>query len=219
MDIAAFMQPAEEVGGDYYDVLPHNGRLSIGIGDVSGHGLESGVVMLMTQTAVRTLLTSGETDPVRFLDILNRTIYDNVQRMGSDKTLTLTLLEYAAGTVKLSGQHEDVIVVRHGGKVERIDTSNLGFPIGLVVEIADFIEQTTVELQPGDGVVLYTDGVTEAENTAGTHYGLERLCQMVSQHWGQPAEGIKDAVIADVRTFIGTHEVYDDITLVVLKRQ
>ncbi|MEE9149262.1 MAG: 7TM diverse intracellular signaling domain-containing protein, partial [Candidatus Tectomicrobia bacterium] len=73
LDIAAFMQPAEEVGGDYYDVLPHNGRLSIGIGDVSGHGLESGVVMLMTQTAVRTLLTSGETDPVRFLDILNRT--------------------------------------------------------------------------------------------------------------------------------------------------
>jgi serine phosphatase RsbU (regulator of sigma subunit) len=69
LDIAGYMEPADEVGGDYYDVLADNGQVKIGIGDVTGHGLESGMVMLMTQMAVRTLLTSGETDPVRFLDI------------------------------------------------------------------------------------------------------------------------------------------------------
>ncbi|MCP4109582.1 MAG: PAS domain S-box protein, partial [Desulfobacteraceae bacterium] len=69
LDIVGYMKPAAEVGGDYYDVLRHNGSVKIGIGDVTGHGLESGVLMLMTQTAVRTLLTSGEKDPARFLDI------------------------------------------------------------------------------------------------------------------------------------------------------
>ena len=66
LDIACYMAPAAEVGGDYYDVLQHNGQIKIGIGDVTGHGLESGVLMLMTQAIVRALLTNGETDPVRF---------------------------------------------------------------------------------------------------------------------------------------------------------
>ena len=61
LDIAGFMKPADEIGGDYYDVLQHNGHVKIGIGDVTGHGLESGIVMLMTQMGVRTLLTSNET--------------------------------------------------------------------------------------------------------------------------------------------------------------
>ena len=88
LEIAGFMEPAEEVGGDYYDVLQHHGRLTIGIGDVTGHGLESGVLMLMVQTAVRTLMENNETDPKQFFEVLNRTIYKNVQRMDSDKNLS-----------------------------------------------------------------------------------------------------------------------------------
>jgi len=72
LDIAGFMEPTDEIGGDYYDVLQHDGRILFGIGDVTGHGLESGVLMLMAQTAVRTLLENGETDPVRFLNTLLR---------------------------------------------------------------------------------------------------------------------------------------------------
>jgi sigma-B regulation protein RsbU (phosphoserine phosphatase) len=94
LDIACYMEPADEVGGDYYDVLQHNGQIKIGIGDVTGHGLESGVVMVMTQAVIRALLTSGETDHVRFLDTLNRALYGNVQRMGPDKNLTLVLAGY-----------------------------------------------------------------------------------------------------------------------------
>ena len=213
------MEPADEIGGDYYDVLNHNGQVKIGIGDVTGHGLESGVVMLMTQTAVRTLLNSGETNPKRFLNILNHTVYDNIKRMRADKNLTLSLLDYQTdGAVRLSGQHEELIVVRHNGAVERIDTIDLGFPIGLDKEIIDFIDQTTLQLQRGDGIVLYTDGITEAENSSGEQYGLERLCQQLSQYWTESAEAIKNAVIADVHQHIGGHQVYDDITLLVAKQ-
>lgn len=114
IEIAGFMEPADEVGGDYYDVLHTEGVVTIGIGDVTGHGLESGILMLMTQTAVRTLQEIRESDPVRFLDTLNRTIYRNVQRMNTDKNLTLAILNYAEGRVSISGQHEEAIVVRAG---------------------------------------------------------------------------------------------------------
>jgi len=219
LDIAGYMQPADDVGGDYYDVLQREGMVAISIGDVTGHGLESGLVMLMTQTAVQALLQSGESDPVHLLDTLNRTIYNNVQRIKTDKNLTLCLLDYQSGTLKLSGQHEEMIVVRRNGKVELVDTINLGFPIGLDDDIADFIDQTTVQLASGDGVVLYTDGITEAENSDGEQYGLQRLCEVVSYHWVQSAEAIKESVIAEVLKYIGTQEVYDDITLIVLKQK
>lgn len=219
LDIAGFMQPADEVGGDYYDVLQNNGWVKIGIGDVTGHGLESGVLMLMLQTAVRTLLENQETDSTKFLNTLNRVIYNNTWRMNCQKNLTLALLDYQAGCIRLSGQHEEMLVVRSGGQIERIDTNNLGFPLGAIADIDEFVRQTEVQLQAGDGVVLYTDGITEAKNLERQQYGLERLCQVVSQNWYQSAEGVSQAVIEDVQRHIGQQKIRDDITLLVLKQQ
>ncbi len=219
LDIAGYMEPADEVGGDYYDVLRDGEKVKIGIGDVTGHGLESGIVMLMTQTAVRTLLNAGLDDPVRFLDVLNRTIFGNVERMEVDKSLTLCLLDYRQGELTLSGQHEEMIAVRGGGEIELVDTADLGFPIGLDDEIGDFIDHTTLTLEAGDGAVLYTDGITEAENPAAEQYGLERLCDVIREHWGEPAQGIVQAVVEDVHRFVDGHEIYDDISMLVLKQQ
>jgi serine phosphatase RsbU (regulator of sigma subunit) len=219
LDISGYMKPATEVGGDYYDVLHHNGHVKLGIGDVTGHGLESGMLMIMVQTAVRTLLESEEDDPLRFMDILNRTIYGNVQRMQSDKNLTLALVDYQDGVMKLTGQHEELLLVRSGGKVERIDTIDLGFPIGLEENISDFIADTEVTLASGDGVVLYTDGITEAENVKGLQYGLDRLCDIVSLHWQKSADLIRQAVVDDLYAFIGDHHIYDDITLLICKQR
>ena len=219
LEIAGFMEPAAEIGGDYYDVLEYNGRVKIGIGDVTGHGLESGVLMIMVQTAVRTLLESDETDPKKFLDILNRTIYDNVQRMNSDKNLTLSLIDYQQGNLSLSGQHEYAIVVRSRGDIELIDTLDLGFPIGLENSIADFVASTQVQLSPGDGIVLYTDGITEAENPQKKQYGLERLCEVIQLNWQRSAKEIRQVAIEDLRSHIGSQKIYDDITLVILKQR
>ncbi|MDJ0599957.1 MAG: SpoIIE family protein phosphatase [Crocosphaera sp.] len=219
LDIAGFMEPATDVGGDYYDVLNQNGRVKIGIGDVTGHGLESGVVMIMVQTAIRTLMTQNEADPLKFLSVINRTIFDNVERINSDKNLTLSLLDYEDHCLRLSGQHESLIVVRKGGDIEIVDTIDLGFPVGLEEDISDFLGETEIRLNPGDGVVLYTDGITEAENPFGEMYGLERLCEIVSQNWEQSAQEIKNAVIDDLKQHIHTQTVYDDITLLVIKQK
>ncbi|MEK0179148.1 SpoIIE family protein phosphatase [Microcoleus anatoxicus] len=219
LDIAGFMESADEVGGDYYDVLQQDGRVKIGIGDVTGHGLESGVLMIMVQTAVRTLLAYNEPDPVRFLSAINRAIYDNVQRMKSDKNATLALLDYEEGMLKLSGQHEEMIVVRSNGSVERFDTIDLGFPIGLDVDIAEFVAEKMVQLYKGDVVVLYTDGITEAENMDKVLYGLERLIDVIQINWQRTASEIRYAVIDDVRSHIGKQKIFDDITLLILKQK
>ncbi len=218
LDIAGFTEPADEVGGDYYDVLQYANKVKIGIGDVTGHGLESGMLMIMAQTAARALMAGGETDPLKFLNVVNRTLYDNVNRMNSDKNMSLAFLDYADGILRLSGQHEEAIVARSATEIERIDTMDLGFPIGLEEDIADFVASIEVPLKKGDVVVLYSDGITEAENMAGEQYGMERLVEALGANWHRSASEIKQAIIKDVRSFIGAQKVYDDITLVVLKQ-
>ncbi|EIJ41524.1 serine phosphatase RsbU, regulator of sigma subunit [Beggiatoa alba B18LD] len=219
LDIACFMEPANEVGGDYYDVLQYNGHVKIGIGDVTGHGLESGVLMLMVQTAVRTLLLNNVTDPKVFMNLLNRALYENIQRMKSDKNLTLSILDYSQGKFSLSGQHEEVLHVQRNGTIQRIDTFNLGFLVGLTEDISNFVDNMEVELQTGEGIVLYTDGITEARNATGKLYSIERLCQIIKTHWQGSAEAVKDAVITDVREHIGNAKVLDDVTLLVIKQK
>ena len=218
LEISGFMEPADEIGGDYYDVLKSGSHVKIAIGDVTGHGLESGILMLMAQTAVRTLLEGNFADPQAFLDVLNRTIYQNAQRMNTEKSMTLALLDYSQGKLQLSGQHEEVIIVRANGECELLDTVDLGFPIALVDDISDFVSSTQVQLHSGDVVVLYTDGITEAININQELYGLERLIDIVKLHYQCSTHEIKEAVINDIRQHIGTQKVYDDITLVVLKQ-
>ena len=85
-------------------------------------------------------------------------------------------------------------------------------------DIADFIADTLIELKTGDGIVLYTDGITEAQNRQRQQYGLQRLCKVVSQNWQGEAEAIKQSVIEDLFLFMGEQKQIDDVTLLVLKK-
>ncbi|MEG4630163.1 PP2C family protein-serine/threonine phosphatase [Microcoleus sp. AR_TQ3_B6] len=219
LDIAGFMEGAEEVGGDYYHVLQHKGRVKIGMDDVTEHGWESGVLMIVVQTAFRTWLADNEPEPIKILSAINSVIYDSVQRLKFFKNASLALLDYQQGMLKLSGQHEERIVVRCNSCVEGLDTIDLGFQIGLDAEIADFFVETRVQLYSGDVVVLYTDGITEAENMDKLLYGLDRLIEVIEINWQRSAAEIMPAVIKDVRSHIDKQKVFDGITLLVLKQK
>ncbi len=223
LEAAAFMEPAHEVGGDYYDILRGEDGVRIGIGDVTGHGLESGVVMLMTQSVLRTLTISEEEDLTTILDVLNRTLFTNIQRMGSDKNLTFALIDYlptpTGGGLRVIGQHESLIVVRADGSVEEIDTSLLGLPVGLVDDLKSYLAETEVALHAGDVVVLYTDGITEAADPQGTLFGLERLKALAAEHHENSPHAIKDAILRAVGDHIAGGTVFDDLTLIVLKQR
>ncbi|EIJ42831.1 serine phosphatase RsbU, regulator of sigma subunit [Beggiatoa alba B18LD] len=219
LDVAGFMEPCHEVGGDYYDVLTHEEGLKIGVGDVTGHGLESGVVMLMLQTAIRTLVEHQESDPIKFINTINRTIYHNVKRMGSEQMSTLLLADYKQGILTVSGQHEEVIIVRADGTLETIDTLDLGFPIGLEENIESFVEKHPITLFKDDIVIFYTDGITEAENIQGEFYGTTRLAELVREVRQLSAVDICQCIVDDVKKHIAEHRVFDDITLLVMKHK
>ncbi|ANP86248.1 SpoIIE family protein phosphatase [Rhizobium leguminosarum] len=219
LEIAAYMRPAEEVGGDYYDVLKSGNRLKIGIGDVTGHGLESGVLMLMVQSVARALQEAGNTDAVKFLTDLNSALFKNIVRTKIDKHLTLAFLDYDGKEMILSGQHEEVVVVRANGEVERIDTMDLGIPIGLEADISAFIKTREISFETGDLILLHTDGVTEAENDAGELFGIERLCREALRLKDQSAEKVVAGIIATLMLFIGSQKIYDDITLLAVRHR
>lgn len=219
LEIASYMEPADEVGGDYYDVLQADSRIKIGIGDVTGHGLESGVLMLMVQSVARALQERGEDDPKHFLNVLNRAIYKNIERTETGKHLSLAFIDYTDNEVTLSGQHEEVLIVRQNGEIERIDTVDLGFPVGLEFDISAFVATRNIRFGRDDVMVLHTDGVTEAESPRGELFGLDRLCESARRYRDGSAEDIQKGIIGDLMAHIGTQKIHDDITLVVLKHR
>ncbi len=224
LDIAAHMTPAHEVSGDYYDVFGNGDQTTIAIGDVTGHGLESGVVMLMTQSIVRGLLARDGAPAAATLEQVNRALRQNLARSGLDKTLSFCLLDYrrlgaGEGSLRLTGQHESAIVVRSAGPIETYDTDALGFPVGLIDEIGEFVAQLSLSLHTGDVVVLYTDGLTEAEDKSGNFYGAARACSLIAARRAESAEAIKAALMTDLTQFMGGMPLQDDVTLLVLKQK
>jgi phosphoserine phosphatase RsbU/P len=219
LDIACFMRPADEVGGDYYDVLQVGDAVYIGIGDVTGHGLPAGIIMLMAQTAFLTLSQSGERDMERVVAVLNSVLYRNIVRIQEDKNMTLAVLQYRQREVAIVGQHESVLVCRNDGEVEVIDTMDLGLPMGLEEDIADFVGMRRLTLEAGDVILLYTDGVTEAENGARQQFGIPSLVSSLRNHHQLSAAEIKGRIMADVYAFIGETRIYDDISLLVVKQR
>lgn len=221
LKIATYFRPATEVGGDYHDILQYEGRILLSIGDVTGHGLSSGVLMMMVQTALQTLLHHKQTLELNCLmQTLNEAIYDNLQRMNSDKTLTLLLLDYDADTGNLTccGQHEEVLILRKDGQLERFDTLNWGFFVGLVKDINQYILPETIHLNPGDTLILYTDGITEAFNGKNEIFSLERLCNLICQQPCPPPDVLIKKIIQAVNRFCGSTPLQDDITLLVAQR-
>jgi len=222
LEVVAKMQPATEVGGDLYDVLPQpDGSTFFAIGDVTDHGLASGVVMLMSQTAIRTCLEDVKLDLVQSLAHVNSVLYKDVQtRMNDGRNLTLSLLHHKDGLVRLAGQHESVIVLRKDKEeAEEIETGDLGCCVGMLDDITPLLNETTFDIKDGDLMLLYTDGATEAENTAHEQFGTERIKKSLSNSRHLPTQEIIDRLFADIIAWIGDAPIYDDITLVLVRKE
>ena len=218
IDVACFMSPADEVGGDYYDILPlKNDKILIGIGDVTGHGLSSGVLMLMAQTAIRTL-SIDELGMEEFLNRVNYVFYQNAQRIDASKNMTMALIFAHQNKYTIVGQHESVIICRKSGEIEEIETINLGFYVGMEPDISSFTNTHSFEMEKDDVMVLYTDGVTEAINSQKEEFGTENLMKFIQKYYQLNAQKIVDGIHQDLLNYIGDAVIHDDISLVVIKQ-
>ena len=218
LQIAAMMLPATEVGGDYFDILPFRDGCWLGVGDVAGHGLNAGLMMLMIQSTV-SASTYGrpQASPSEIWTAVNAVLYDNVRlRLKRDEHATLTLLHYeVSGLLTFAGAHEDLVIYRSKSRAcELVRTP--GTWAGVMVEFAPgTIRDSQVTLEPGDVLLLYTDGITEAMNAQREMYGLDRLCAALAAVATEPVELVRDHILHDVQGWRA--EQADDLTLLVAR--
>jgi PAS domain S-box-containing protein len=217
LDIATAMVPATEVGGDYFDIRPTLDGGFITIGDVSGHGLDAGLVMLMVQSALAAIVTSRpNTSPRELLSLLNQVLFDNIARRLSRKDyVTLCALRYArGGVVTYAGSHQDILVYRaQSGRVERIKT--LGPWLGIREDVRAITVDSMFRLHDRDVMLLFTDGIVEAMDRHGEQLGMSRLCSALEEVHAEAPSVIRDHIVRHVHNWMFEQE--DDVTLLVAR--
>ncbi len=211
-------QSAREVGGDYYDFLEFDDkRLGIIIGDVSGKSLPGMLVMLLTRDIIKRLAWTIS-DPAELLTRANAELKDNIKR-GMFVTMFIGVLDKQTGSFRFaSAGHNPMLFIRVGSdEVKMIKTK--GFPLGMV-DTATYearIERGMVSLQPQDWVILYTDGINEAQNEHGEEFGMDRFIRTLLENRDLAPDRLIQKILEVQRSFVGGAPQYDDITLLAIK--
>jgi len=204
---------ARHVGGDYYDFFPlGQERLGLLVGDISGKGIAAALLMANLQANLRSQFALAREEQARFLQSVNRLFFENTVESAY---ATMFFAEYDDLAQRLrytNCGHLSALLLRHGGDVEWLHST--GTVLGLFKEW----ESPTVEcqLQCGDTLALYTDGVTESFNDAGEEFGEHRLVESLQRHRQHKAHQIVSSVVDELQTF-SPQEQHDDITLIVAK--
>ncbi len=214
--IAAMSRPADQAGGDYYDWQAIDGnRVVLSLADVTGHGIGPALVTAACRAYLRACV-GGSVAVATVIERVNKLLFDDMQ---AGRFVTVALLELDPdnhSAVYLSAGHAPTLHVH--GKTDAIGTIDAqGVPLGLM-EDSIIDEAITLELAPGDVLVLFTDGFYEWANADGEQFGLKRLQQVVSEQRQQSAQIILERVDDAVRAFVGNSRQADDMTAIIVKR-
>ena len=214
-EIFGSMKPAREVGGDFFDVVPlDDGCIGLVVADVSDKGVPAALFMMSSRTLLKGAAI-GHAEPGKVLGEVNQLLQKE-----NDAAMFVTVFyaafDPASGELAYAnGGHNAPLVVHADGSSTLLPPTG-GVALGVVPDLT--YEQNAVTLRPGDHVVFYTDGVTEAENDQGDQFGLERLCEVFA---GGPPEDIRatnEAVLDAVDAFAGEAPQFDDVTCLTLRR-
>jgi len=217
-EIAVSFVPAREVGGDYYDAIETDqGARYVAIGDVAGHGLDSGLIMMMAQTSVMTVVKGHEgCTPSDVLLTTNAVLRENVGRLGSNHYMTMTVMRLEDEQLTIAGHHQDILIYR--GLEKRVETVEVdGSWLGISDNLEGFVDSKTVPLGADDCVVLFTDGVTEARSDSGELYGQNRLETAVARFAPMGSSVAVQKIVAEISDFQDLQE--DDMTLIMIRRR
>lgn len=224
LEVACYMRSADSVGGDYYDVLRSGQYTWLLLGDVTGHGLGAGLVMLMAQSTISSILeTRPDITPRELNYLANRVLTRNLKRLDERRHMTIVSIRRSDDdeVFVLSGSHDDIYVYRHEtGVVESVAVSHFPFGLGFLGELTrDDFREETIRLGPGDTLFIGTDGITEAAR-AGRHdqgmFGSDLLVSFLQERGRAPVADIKRELLEKLDGFTGGH-YHDDVAFIVLR--
>jgi serine phosphatase RsbU (regulator of sigma subunit) len=216
LNLAVFFVPAKEVGGDYYDFIPHqDGSLGIVIGDVSGKGVPAGMVMAVAKALVQ-MIAKLTSSPGEIVTKFGLEMYGNM-RSGQFMTFNYVRWDDAQRKLTFAGAGHEYVLWFHNktGRSDKIRAG--GLAIGLAKDMAEYVTEQSLQLERGDVVLLYTDGVTEARSPTKEMFTLRRLqAALESNAYLVNPDKIRENVIRELQSFMAGADQYDDITMLVL---
>lgn len=215
LEIAQYFEPAKEIGGDYYDytILDDN-VFSITIADVSGKGVPAAFLMALGRSVLRTLTLTGDFAPNENLNELNKIIYSDITE---DMFITMMHSKYNKENKTLyysNAGHNPLVVYRASTDSIELHTVK-GIAIGFLEEYK--YRQGEIQLNKGDIVIFYTDGITEAENSNKEMFGLERLKEVIYNNKNKSPKELRKVILESINRFRKDYEQTDDLTFVILK--
>lgn len=204
-----------EIGGDYYDFIPrHDGKMFIALGDVSGKGTAAALLMSSLHASIHAQV-AAKSSLLETINSVNRYLSDNTPT-NRFVTLFIAELDPSDGTLNyINAGHNPPLIAHSSDNIEQLESG--GFPLG-IMPMAEY-ELGQTKLQPGAAIVIYSDGVSEANDLKGEEFGVERLAAVVKKNLGGSASGLRDKVESALSSFTQTAPVGDDITLVIVKRK
>ncbi|HOT44694.1 MAG TPA: SpoIIE family protein phosphatase [Spirochaetota bacterium] len=204
----------EKIGGDFYDVhLLKDDKIGVMIADVSGHGIPAALVTTMAKMSFGNAGSKYDS-PKKIFQEMNQNILDHVKTQDY-MTCFMLAVDDDYNMVYSNASHQKAILLRHEGDIELLDTN--GLFIGAIEEARESYDEKKTKLEYGDRVVLYTDGIPEAINEERVEYSNRRLEEAIRRYRSLPAEEFAEAIINDVRQFMGNAQLVDDITLLVVE--
>ncbi|MBQ1320949.1 MAG: SpoIIE family protein phosphatase [Solobacterium sp.] len=209
-DIYAFVDPAKEVGGDFYDfTFVGRDRLGLVIADVSGKGIPAALFMMHSKTALRGLAETGLTLTEVFERVNAELCKGN--DAGMFVTVWMAVINLRTGTMQCLNAGHEYPTIRHGEGGYEIFKEKHSLPLGTMEGLQ--FKEYEITLAPGDSVFVYTDGVPEANNRQGEQYGTERMLAALNANLDKSMQELLPAVKADLDSFVGTADQFDDITM------
>jgi sigma-B regulation protein RsbU (phosphoserine phosphatase) len=218
-EVAARMQPADDVGGDLYDILAFGDTFWVLVGDVSGHGINSGLVMMMAQAAAYSAIADDpHCRPSAVIAAVNRVVHENVRvRMQRDDYMTLMAARHVGGgRFVAAGAHQPIFAIRGGRRVDLIESSGPWVGLSNSVEPPP-IEEYDFSVAPGEAICFVTDGILEARDPGEALFGEERVKELLATPEVPSASQVLATVFEAVEKF--SPEPADDMTAVVLRRK
>ena len=212
--ITPYYQPAREVGGDFYDLFElEDGRVTVVMGDAAGKGIPAALVVSATSSVLRAVAQAlGSSSPSEVLAQVNETLFARIPP-NMFVTCFYAILDPKNGSMNYANAGHDLPYLWHGGDCEELRAR--GMPLGLMAGMS--YEQKKIELDAGEGVLFYSDGLVEAHDATGEMFGFPRLRDLIAEHDDKRALG--DFLLGDLYSFVGEGwEQEDDITLLTLRR-
>ena len=209
----ASMTPAKEVGGDFYDYFPiDDDRIAIVMADVSGKGVPAALFMVIAKSVIHNIIMVG--GPLsEITGVINRILCEN-DISGYFVTAWIGILTLSTGELDyVNAGHEYPAIRRSGGMYELIETEN--FP-PLCADDEMVFEETSIKLEKGDSIFLYTDGVPDAKSESGDRFGTKRMTDTLNANRDCDPETLLSRMKAEVDAFMGSADVFDDITMLCL---